>query len=75
MEECRLSGMNLSFSFGGSEAGGALSSAVRLPGKGDDRRGSPKTTASAPNVAAFARIFSRFESKLSHQLSTLNTAI
>jgi hypothetical protein len=75
MEECRSFGMNFSISFGGNEGGGVLSPALRLPGRGDDRVGSPKITASAPNVAAFSRIFSRFESKLNHQLSTLNTAI
>jgi len=67
--------MTFSISLGGNESGGVLSPAVRLPGRGDDRRGSPKTTASAPNVAAFSTIFSSFESKLNHQLSTLKTAI
>ena len=75
MKECRSSGMNFSISLGGNEGGGVLSPTVRSPGRGDDRGESPKTTASAPNVAAFSRIFSLLDSKLNHQLSTVNTAI
>lgn len=75
VEECRSSGMNFSISLGGNESEGVLCPAERVPGLVGERRRSPKTTASAPNVAAFSSIFSSFESKLNHQLSTLKTAI
>jgi len=75
MEGCRLSGVNFSISLGGDEGSGVLCPAAGFPGEGGDKRRSPKITASAPNVAAFASIFSRFSSSLNHQLSTTKTAI
>ena len=74
-DECRSSGMTFSESLGGNEGGGVLGSAVRLRGTGAERRRSPNTTASAPKFAAFSIIFSRLESALNHQLSTVKTAI
>src|SRR5262245_60754265 len=74
-EGCSSSGINASVSSGGDEGGGVLCPVVEFPAGGDDRPGSPKTTASAPNVAAFSSIFSRFSSSLNHQLSTAKTAI
>jgi hypothetical protein len=75
MEECSSSGINVSLSSGCNEGGGVPCPVVGFPAGGGDRLRSPKTTASAPNVEAFSRIFSRFSSSLNHQLSTAKTAI